>query len=251
MAGASAWMPLYLGDYLGKTARLTTEQHGAYLLLLFDYWRSGPPPSDDDVLAQITRLPRPAWRKMKPIILAFFVERDGLLHHSRVEEELLKAEENHDRRSEKARKAAAARWSGHETEDAPRNATSMPQALLEECPPPSPIKSKTKPNGLSKKPMPDDWSPGEFGAGTESREIVEHWDGAERRRQSEAFRAHHRANGSRFVDWQQAWSTWALNSRKFDRSPSSRSAEPQSMLEVIAERHRLDAIVAERKAASG
>lgn len=108
---------------------------------------------------------------------------------------------------------------------------------------------KTKANALAKRPLAEDWLPTEFGSGSESREIVESWDGAERRRQLEAFRAHHRANGSRFVDWQQAWSTWALNSRKFDRSTAPKG-EPQTLLQVMAERRRLDAVVA-AGAASG
>jgi uncharacterized protein YdaU (DUF1376 family) len=135
-----AWMPLYIGDYLGATQRLTTEQHGAYLLLLIDYWRNGPPPNDDPVLAQITRLKASAWRKMKPVILGFFKDQEGRLIHSRAEVERLKAAEHQARRSEKAKKAADARW--QQEVDAPSNAPSMPQAMLGGCPPPSPSISK-------------------------------------------------------------------------------------------------------------
>ena len=55
------WMPLYVADYLSATSRLTTEQHGAYLLLLMDYWKNGAPPNNDAVLAQITKLSPNAW----------------------------------------------------------------------------------------------------------------------------------------------------------------------------------------------
>lgn len=59
-------MPLYVGDYLGDTQRLTTEQHGAYLLLILDYWRNGPAPDDDLVLQQITKLNKAGWKKTPP-----------------------------------------------------------------------------------------------------------------------------------------------------------------------------------------
>ncbi len=61
-------MPLYIGDYLADTSRLTTEQHGAYLLLLMDYWRSGRLPDNDQVLAQITKLSPDAWSNARAIL---------------------------------------------------------------------------------------------------------------------------------------------------------------------------------------
>lgn len=50
------WYPFYVGDYRKDTARLSTEQHGAYRLLLDEYWVAGPLPDDDQVLARIAGL---------------------------------------------------------------------------------------------------------------------------------------------------------------------------------------------------
>ncbi|MFC7518714.1 conserved phage C-terminal domain-containing protein [Herbaspirillum sp. GCM10030257] len=141
------WMPLYIGDYLADTSRLSTEQHGAYFLLIMDYWRNGAPPDDDVILAQITKATGAGWRKLRSAMLMFFEVVDGKWMHSRIEEELAKAKERAEKAQAKARKAADARWSTEAVpeqqaeqciEDAPSNATSIPQAMHKECPSPSP-----------------------------------------------------------------------------------------------------------------
>lgn len=134
---ASAWMPFYIGDYLGDTQRLTTEQHGAYLLLILDYWRNGPAPDDDAVLQQITKLDKAGWKRCRLAMSRMFQIGDGEWKHKRIDKELANAKDNASRRSEKASKAAQARW-GDSQKDAASNARSMPQAMLGECPPPSP-----------------------------------------------------------------------------------------------------------------
>ena len=107
-----AWMPIWIGDYLADTRRLTTEQHGAYLLMLFDYWRSGPLPDNDDALAQITGLSRERWKSHKPTIARFFRIGDGQWRHKRVDEEIGKAAEHKKMTHERAKVAARARWEG-------------------------------------------------------------------------------------------------------------------------------------------
>ena len=138
MQKADIWMPLYIGDYLADTARLTTEQHGAYLLLLMDYWRSGRLPDNDQVLAQISKLSPDAWSNAKAMLMQFFSIKDGFWIHTRVEKELALAMENKAKMHDRASKAAQARW------DKQQNyATSNAQAMLKQCPSPSPSPSPT------------------------------------------------------------------------------------------------------------
>jgi len=80
-----AWMPLYVGDYLGDTGHLTTPQHGAYLLLMMHYWRKGELPDDDVQLSKITKLPLKTWGDYRPVLQAFF--HDGW-KHKRIDTEL-------------------------------------------------------------------------------------------------------------------------------------------------------------------
>lgn len=107
---SDTWMPFYVGDYLSATSRLTTEQHGAYFLILIDYWKNGPPPNDDVVLAQIARLPVASWRKARPALIAFFDIRDGHLIQKRVEKERAKASGITGERSKAGKAGAAGKW---------------------------------------------------------------------------------------------------------------------------------------------
>jgi uncharacterized protein YdaU (DUF1376 family) len=111
MSRPNLWLPLYVGDYLRKTMRLTTEQHGAYLLLLMALWSDGGSlPADDETLAAVTRLSPEAWRRHAPTILPFFAVEDGLLVSPRLVEEQERAAAISKVRQEAGAAAAAKRW---------------------------------------------------------------------------------------------------------------------------------------------
>ena len=89
------WMPLYIADYLADTSRLTLEQHGAYLLLIMDYWRNGAPPDDPVILARIVGASPEQWRAIAPVLHSLFHDeiRGGskVWAHKRIDEELGRA----------------------------------------------------------------------------------------------------------------------------------------------------------------
>lgn len=154
-------MPLYIGDYLAGTSRLTTEMHGAYLLLIMDYWMNGPLPDNDQALASITRMTPDAWSNARALLVQFFSIENGCWKHKRIEEELDSAYAKKRAAKQKAEKAAAARWGnapskGSEClEDATSIASSTSQAMLNECPSPSPSPSINKTLVDSEEPTVD------------------------------------------------------------------------------------------------
>lgn len=147
-AKTDIWMPLFIGDYLADTARLTTEQHGAYLLLIMDYWRNGPPPDDAAILCQITRLSPDAWSIAQAMLGKFFIIENGVWRHKRIDQELSAAGDKKEKAVDKAKAAATARWAKEQekksmSSNAPSNAPSISQAMLKPCPSPSPSPSPT------------------------------------------------------------------------------------------------------------
>lgn len=105
------WMPLYVNDYLGNTQHLSTEQHGAYLLLILHAWRSGGRiENDDDTFQSITKMSKTDWLKSKQKISKFFLVGSEFWQHDRVVFELNKSKEITNLRSEAGRVGAKNRW---------------------------------------------------------------------------------------------------------------------------------------------
>lgn len=130
MSRTDTWMPLYVADYLGDTGHLMGPEHGAYLLLMMHYWRTGPLPDDDALLARIARTDPRSWRAMGGIVRAFFSVDDGRLHHKRIDAERQKAAAISAKRA--AAGAAGAqqtngKWSGKTAANAAANADDLPR----------------------------------------------------------------------------------------------------------------------------
>lgn len=125
------FFPLYIGDYRRDTARLTTLEHGAYLLIIMDYWVNGPPPDDDQILARVAGLPNDAWSNARSSLASFFHIADGVWRHKRIDHERNRAKASKNKAVSKAKTAANARWAGkkHAPSIAPSNARSNAQAM--------------------------------------------------------------------------------------------------------------------------
>jgi len=104
-------MPFYVADYLVDTTHLTTEQHGAYMLLIMTAWKSdGHLPCDPQELQQITRMTAQQWAKSEATLRKFFyVTNDGWISN-RVREELDKSKAFMERKTIAGKKGAAAKW---------------------------------------------------------------------------------------------------------------------------------------------
>ena len=105
MASDLPYMPLYVGDYFKDTRHLSTEEHGAYLLLLMEYWNRGAPlPDDDRALARLAGLSLKRWKTLRAEIASFFFCDGVTWSHKRIEADLMHARQ----KIEKARKAGFA-----------------------------------------------------------------------------------------------------------------------------------------------
>lgn len=105
------FMPFFVGDYQKDTTDLTTEEHGAYFLLLLDLWnRGGYLPGDATRVARIARVGDDRWPSVWGTIGRFFTDAgDGRLTQKRLLVEFNKAKEKRRAASESGKKGAAAK----------------------------------------------------------------------------------------------------------------------------------------------
>jgi uncharacterized protein YdaU (DUF1376 family) len=110
-ASTLPWFPFEIDAYLGNTMTLDTEGHGANLLMMLHYYRTGKPiPDRDRVLAAIAKLPLERWLERREELAAFFQVQDGVWVHERIEKVMRDASARHAARSASAKTAAEAKY---------------------------------------------------------------------------------------------------------------------------------------------
>lgn len=84
---ALPYMQLYIADYLADTMHLSTEEHGAYLLLMFNYWQTGRA-IPKNRLAKIARVSDSRWAELQTALKEFFEDDGESWVHLRIERDI-------------------------------------------------------------------------------------------------------------------------------------------------------------------
>jgi uncharacterized protein YdaU (DUF1376 family) len=114
---ALPYMPLYVADYLADAAHLTTQEHGAYLLLIMTYWQRGEAlPADEVKLARIARMTGEEWACVRDNLIEFFDITETEWRHNRVERELNLVRDKTEKARAAGRASAQRRLNGRSTD---------------------------------------------------------------------------------------------------------------------------------------
>ena len=105
---ALPYMQFYVADYLADTAHLTTEEHGAYLLLMFNYWQTGKK-IPKDRLRKIARVSSDRWPDVERSLSEFFRDTGDFWRHERIEADLELVRESQEQRVRAGKASAEAR----------------------------------------------------------------------------------------------------------------------------------------------
>ncbi|HHH1633199.1 TPA: YdaU family protein [Yersinia enterocolitica] len=111
---ALPYMQLYIADYLADTMHLSTEEHGAYLLIMFNYWQTGKA-IPKVRLAKIARLSNERWISIESSLNEFFIDNGIEWIHDRIEHDLAFVHSQQKQRSDAGKASAKARKSKTET----------------------------------------------------------------------------------------------------------------------------------------
>lgn len=221
-------MPLYWGDYFGKTTSLSTEEHGAYLLLIGTYWQRGRAlPDDDRFLASCTKLSQKRWRNMRQKICEFFSVQEGVWRHERVELEILRS-------SERLKSARANGRAGGLAKS--KLITVTVTNTEEERKENSSLRDEQKKSVRVSKTQIPETAPSEL----DQKRAITYWQKHGRQDLVEAvddqasqFRAYHLKEGSRMADWSAAWTTWYGNALRFNKAPHSPVVAEDRMMKIL------------------
>lgn len=106
------WMPIYWDRYDKDTTRLTLQEHGAYLMLIKEYWINEAPLPDnrDRIYRATSAMTTDEKLAIDSILSEYFILRDGFWHHNKIDEQLSKAIELRKKKSAAGKKGMDARY---------------------------------------------------------------------------------------------------------------------------------------------
>lgn len=108
MTGKPSHIPLFPDAYLRDNYRLTLDQHGLFLLLMFEAWNQPDCslPNDDAALANIAQIPVAKFRKIAPPVLSQWTREGDRIFQKRLRKEWAYVHEKKIKRAD----AARVRW---------------------------------------------------------------------------------------------------------------------------------------------
>jgi uncharacterized protein YdaU (DUF1376 family) len=103
---ALPYMQFHVAEYLADTTHLSTEEHGAYLLLIFNYWQRGKPlDNTKGRLSNVVRMSYERWTEVSAVLSEYFEIDHNMWTHLRIERDLVAV----NAKCEQARNARAQR----------------------------------------------------------------------------------------------------------------------------------------------
>lgn len=101
-------MQFYVADYLADTMHLDAEEHGAYLLLIFNYWQTAKP-IPKERLQKIARVSNDRWPSVELSLKGYFNDTGTEWVHKRIEADLAIIEEAQAQKVAAGKASAAAK----------------------------------------------------------------------------------------------------------------------------------------------
>jgi uncharacterized protein YdaU (DUF1376 family) len=204
------WLAWYPGDYISKTRHLSMAQHGAYTLLLWEYYINGPIKARDQHVLNICSARAKHERSDVDFVLGEFFVFDGEFYrHKRADEERTRMEDIRNKRVKagKARSACA------------QHVLTQPQPQLQP-------QDKSKSLGKRAKRLPEDFIPSEehYALGKEL--------GINTEMEFQKFRDYFLGlAGSRGVklDWDATLRNWLRNSLNYKGVSNDRNKTPAQL----------------------
>lgn len=223
---ALPYMQLYIADYLADTMHLTAEEHGAYLLLMFNYWQTGKP-IPKARLSRIARLSNERWTVVEVSLNEFFTDNGTEWVHERIERDLAAVHASQEQRSAAGKASAAARKNRTATKAVRKSndrSTPVEDALNEKptnkdtdtdksnnplSPPSGGEPPPAKPPAKSQRAKPKRQLPVPFARSPEMQAwAAEKAPAVNLDRETERFIDHFTGQGTTKADWPATWRNW-------------------------------------------